>query len=74
MCRGIHGFRSILAGIHLLGMNVGGATVTLTITYAGLIGSGIIGIILRGGNIAELKSNMQIMEQFIIQYLSVQQY
>src|ERR671911_1257351 len=35
--KGIQGFRSILAWIHLLGMNVGGATVTLTIAYAGLI-------------------------------------
>jgi ABC-type amino acid transport system permease subunit len=62
----IQGFRSILAWIHLLGMNVGGATVTLTIAYAGLIGSGVIGTILSGGNISELKPNTQIMEEFII--------
>jgi hypothetical protein len=62
----IEGFRSILAWIHLLGMNMGGATVTLTIAYAGLLGSGIIGTILSGGDITELKSNTQIMEQFII--------
>src|SRR5918994_839676 len=66
MHRGIQGFRSILAWIHLLGMNVGGAAVTLTIAYAGLIGSGVIGTILSGGNITELKPNTQIMEQFII--------
>jgi hypothetical protein len=50
----------------LLGMNIGGATVTLTIASAGLIGSGVIGTIISGGNIAELKPNTQIMEQFII--------
>jgi hypothetical protein len=66
MHTGIQGFRTILAWIHLLGMNIGGATVTLTIAYAGLIGSGIIGTILSGGNITELKPNIQIMEQFII--------
>jgi hypothetical protein len=66
MHKGIQGFRSILAWIHLLGMNVGGATVTLTIAYAGLVGSGVIGTILSGGSIAELKPNTLIMEQFII--------
>ncbi|HEU4824658.1 MAG TPA: hypothetical protein VFS97_14635, partial [Nitrososphaeraceae archaeon] len=66
MHRRIQGFRSVLAWIHLLGMNIGGATVTLTIGYAGLIGSGVIGTILSGGNITELKPNPQIMEQFII--------
>lgn len=66
MHKGIQGFRTILAWIHLIGMNIGGATVTLTIAYAGLIGSGIIGTILSGGNITELRPNTQIMEQFII--------
>jgi hypothetical protein len=66
MNRRIEGFRSVLAWIHLLGMNIGGATVTLTIASAGLIGSGVIVTILSGGNIAELKPNTQIMEQFII--------
>jgi hypothetical protein len=66
MHRGIQGFRSILAWIHLLGMNIGGATVTLTIASAGLIGSGVIGTILSGGNITEVKPNTQILEQFII--------
>ena len=36
MHKGIQGFRTILAWIHLLGMNIGGAAVTLTIAYAGL--------------------------------------
>src|ERR687897_1471197 len=66
MQRTIRGFGSVLAWIHLLGMNVGGATVTLTIAYAGLIGSGVIDTILSGGNITELKPNTLIMEQFII--------
>jgi hypothetical protein len=66
MHKGIQGFRSVLAWIHLLGMNIGGATVTLTIASAGLIGSGVIGTILNGGNITELRPNIQIMEQFII--------
>ena len=66
MHKGIQGFRSVLAWIHLLGMNIGGATVTLTIASAGLIGSGVIGTILSGGNITELKPNTQILEQFII--------
>ena len=66
MHKGIQGFRSVLAWIHLLGMNIGGATVTLTIASAGLIGSGVIGTILSGGNITELRPNTQVMEQFII--------
>src|ERR671916_1205324 len=66
MHKGIQGFRSVLAWIHLLGMNIGGATVTLTIASAGLIGSGVIGTILSGGIITELKPNTQVMEKFII--------
>ena len=67
MQRGIRGFRSVLAWAHLIGMNVGGATVTLTMIYAGLVGSGIIGIIVSGGNNAvELKPNTQVLEQFIV--------
>jgi hypothetical protein len=39
----------------------------LKATYAGLVGSGIIGIIMSGGNNAvELKPNTQVLEQFII--------
>ena len=67
MKRIIRGFRSVLAWVHLIGMNVGGATVTLTMIYAGLVGSGIIGIIMSGGNNAvELKPNTQVLEQFIV--------
>ena len=67
MQRIIRGFRSVLAWVHLIGMNVGGATVTLTMIYAGLVGSGIMGIIMSGGNNAvELKPNTQVLEQFIV--------
>ncbi|MDQ4014586.1 MAG: hypothetical protein M3136_02350 [Thermoproteota archaeon] len=67
MQRTIRGFRSVLAWVHLIGMNVGGATVTLTMIYAGLVGSGIIGIIMSGGNNAvELKPNTQVLEHFIV--------
>ena len=67
MQRVIRGFRSVLAWVHLIGMNIGGATVTLTMIYAGLVGSGIIEIIMSGGNNAvELKPNTQVLEQFII--------
>ena len=67
MQRIIRGFRSVLAWVHLIGMNVGGATVTLTMIYAGLVGSGIIEIIMSGGNNAvELKPNTQVLQQFIV--------
>src|SRR5919106_4385894 len=66
LSRHIRGFRSILAWTHLIGMNVGGASITLIMMYAGLVGSGVIGIVLSGGNISELRSNTQVMEQFII--------
>ena len=66
LSRHIRGFRSILAWTHLIGMNVGGATITVSMIYAGLLGSGVIGIVLSGGNISELRPNTQIMEEFII--------
>ena len=47
-------------------MNVGGAGITLSMIYAGLVGSGVIGILLSGGIISELRPNTQIMEEFII--------
>jgi hypothetical protein len=62
----MHGFRSMLAWAHLIGMNVGGASITLSMIYAGLVGSGVIEIVLSGGDISELRSNTQIMEEFII--------
>src|SRR5918994_3110112 len=66
MLKRICGFRSILAWTHLIGMNVGGVSITLSMIYAGLVGLGIIGIVLSGGNISELRPNTQIMEEFII--------
>ena len=39
MQRILRGFKSVLAWVNLIGMNVGGATVTLTMIYAGLEGS-----------------------------------
>jgi hypothetical protein len=66
MLKRMHGFRSIVAWAHLIGMNVGGASITLSMIYAGLVGSGVIEIVLSGGDISELRSNTQIMEEFII--------
>ena len=61
----IHGVRSALAWTNLVGMNVGGAAVTLMMVYAGLAGSGVLGVIAGGGGAAGLKENLAIMEQFI---------
>ena len=52
MRKSIRGFKSVLAWIHLVGMNVGGAATTLTMIFAGLIGSGILSVITSGaGNL-----------------------
>src|SRR6185503_13862380 len=64
MGKQIRGFRSVLAWIHIVGMNVGGAATTIAMIFAGLAGSGIIGAILGGGDHA-LQPNVAIMEQFI---------
>nr|WP_294806010.1 hypothetical protein [uncultured Nitrososphaera sp.] len=61
----IHGVRSALAWANLVGMNVGGAAVTLMMVYAGLAGSGVLGVIAGDGGAAGLKANPAIMEQFI---------
>jgi hypothetical protein len=63
MGRQIRGFRSVLAWIHFIGMNVGGAATTIAMIFAGLAGSGIIGVILGGSD--SLQPNVAIMEQFI---------
>jgi len=63
------GLKSILAGIHLLGMNIGGAGTTIVMIYAGLAGSGILDIILNGttsGIPSTINSNVDIMVQFIV--------
>ena len=70
MGKSIRGFKSVLAWIHLIGMNVGGTALTMTMIFAGLIGSGILGVIISGGGssasaISQLKPNVAIMVQFI---------
>src|SRR5436853_7778869 len=45
MAKRIKRFRVVLAWIHLIGMNVGGTAITLTMIFAGLSGSGIFGVI-----------------------------
>jgi hypothetical protein len=62
MGRQIKGFRSALALIHIVGMNVGGSATTITIIFAGLAGSGILGLIL--GGTGSLQPNTTIMDQF----------
>lgn len=63
MGRQIRGFRSFLVWIHLVGMNVGGAATTITMIFAGLAGSGVLGIIMGGSD--SLQENTAIMDQFI---------
>jgi hypothetical protein len=63
MGRQIKGFRSVLAWVHLAGMNVGGAATTIVLIFAGLAGSGVLGVIL--GATDSLQPNEAIMDQFI---------
>jgi hypothetical protein len=63
MGRKIRGFGSVLAWVHLAGMNIGGATTTITMIFAGLAGSGVLGLILGGSD--SLQQNTAIMDQFI---------
>ena len=63
MGRNIRGFRSVLSWVHLAGMNVGGAATTITMIFAGLAGSGVLGLILGGSD--SLQPNTAIMDQFI---------
>src|SRR5215218_4520798 len=63
MGRQIRGFRSALAWIHLVGMNVGGMATTIIMIFAGLAGSGVLGIIVGGSD--TLQENTAIMDQFI---------
>jgi hypothetical protein len=53
----ISGYRSLFAWVHLIGMNVGGACVTITMIFA---------TISSGGNAAQLKPNIEAMTQFIL--------
>src|SRR5919197_6689779 len=50
MGRRIRGFRSVLAWVHFAGMNVGGAATTIAMIFAGLAGSGVIGVFLGGSD------------------------
>jgi hypothetical protein len=63
MGRQIRGFRSALAWIHLVGMNVGGAATTIIMIFAGLAGSGVLDIMVGGSD--RLQENTAIMDQFI---------
>jgi hypothetical protein len=63
MSRRIRGYRSVLAWIHLVGMNVYGAATTITMIFAGITGSGILGLILE--RTGSLQPNTGIMDQFI---------
>ena len=68
MRKSIHGFKSVLAWIHLVGMNVGGGATTLTMIFAGLMGSGILSVITSGASTSsapQLQPNVGIMVQFI---------
>ena len=70
MRKSIRGFKSVLAWIHLVGMNVGGAATTLTMIFAGLIGSGILSVITSGpgassSSVSQLQPNIGVMVQFI---------
>ena len=70
MRKNIRGFKSVLAWIHLVGMNVGGAATTLTMIFAGLIGSGILSVITSGtgassSSVSQLQPNVGVMVQFI---------
>jgi hypothetical protein len=66
MRKSIPGIKSVLAWIHLIGMNVGGAATTLTMIFAGLIGSGILSVITGGtSSVSQLQPNVGIMVQFI---------
>jgi hypothetical protein len=55
--KSIRGYRSLLASVHLIGMNIEGACVTITMIFAGLIGSGIFAVVTSGGVAIQLKPN-----------------
>jgi hypothetical protein len=62
----IRGVKSLLAWVNLIGVNVGGAVVAITLIYAGLVGSGIFDLIITGNDVATLKENPAIMNEFVI--------
>jgi hypothetical protein len=66
MHKSIRGYKSVLAWVHLIGMNIGGACVTIAMIFAGLIGSGIFTVVASGGVTVQLKPNTEAMAQFIL--------
>jgi hypothetical protein len=62
----IRGVKSLLAWVNLIGVNVGGAVVAITLIYAGLVGSGIFDLIITGNDAATLKENPTVMNEFVI--------
>ena len=62
MRKKISGASRVLAGIHLIGMNVGGAGATILMIFAGLAGSGAISLFTEGELGAQ---NIAIMDSFI---------
>lgn len=64
--KSIRGYRSLLAWVHLIGMNAGGACVTITMIVAGLIGSGVLAAVASGSGAIQLKPNTEVMVQFIL--------
>jgi hypothetical protein len=66
MDKSVYGYRSLLAWVHLIGMNIGSACVTITMIFAGLIGSGIFNAVISGNAAAQLNPNTEVMTQFIM--------
>lgn len=64
--RRIRGYRSLLAWVQLIGMNAGGACVTITMIVAGLIGSGVLVVVASGSGATQLKPNTEVMVRFIL--------
>ncbi len=62
----IRGVKSLLAWVNLIGVNVGGAAVAITLIYAGVVGSGIFDLIITGNDSATLRENPTIMNEFVI--------
>ena len=65
MSRRISGFRSVVAWIHLIGMNA----TTITMIFAGLAGSGIISVILAGGSAQSMQNvqpNLTVLDRFVM--------
>lgn len=74
MLKRMHGFRSILAWAHLIGMNIGGASITISMIYAGLVGSGVMGIVLNGEIFQNLGQIPRSWRNLLYLYPYLQQY